>query len=104
MRFMLVALVAFALPLLVRAETKTYTLDGMTCGSCVKSVKAQVCKLPGVETCEVEINKVTLTGKALDDKAIEGAVSKAGYTMTGISNADAPAATPTATPKKKAHH
>lgn len=106
--FALATILALALPVVsASAESKVYTLDGMTCQSCVKSVTAQVCKLPGVETCKVEINKVTLTGPSLDDKVIEGAVTKAGYTMTHVSNADAPAAEPVATPKKtpkKAHH
>lgn len=77
-----------------QAETKSYTMSGMTCGSCVKSVSAQVCKLPGVEKCEVDINKMTLTGK-LDDKAISQAVEKAGFT---VASSKAESATTTVTP------
>lgn len=66
------------------AETKTYQVQGMHCGGCVKSVKAKVCQLPGVETCKVEVNKVTLTG-TLNDEAIKAAVNSTGeYTVTNV--------------------
>ncbi|MBX3042008.1 MAG: heavy-metal-associated domain-containing protein [Bdellovibrionaceae bacterium] len=81
MRFLSVALVVLVMPFSTLAETKTYTLEGMTCQSCVKSVKAQVCKIPGLDTCEVELNKVTLSGKTLDEKLIESAITKAGYSI-----------------------
>jgi mercuric ion binding protein len=46
------------------AETQTVEVSGMTCGACVKQVKAKVCSLKGIEKCEVSVGKVTLTTKA----------------------------------------
>lgn len=73
---------ALMLPLSAFAESKTYNVGGMTCGSCVKAVKAQVCKLPGIETCEVEVGKVTVTGQ-VDEKAVTAGIQKAGFTVLG---------------------
>lgn len=74
------------LPLFAMAGPSTYKVSGMTCGSCVKAVKAKVCKLEGVEKCEVTIGKVILTAKpgvTLDDKMVSAAVEKAGeYKVT----------------------
>ncbi len=82
----LAAVLAILFPLFALAAPSTYNVSGMTCGSCVKAVKAQVCKLDGVEKCEVKIGKVVLTPKAgftLDDKKISAAVEKAGeYKVT----------------------
>lgn len=84
------------------AETKTYTMRGMTCGSCVKAVSNQVCKLPGIEKCEVDINKMTLTG-TLNDSAIAQAVEKAGFALVAP-KVEAPApATPPKAPAKARH-
>lgn len=66
---------------LASAENKVYEVKGMHCGGCVKSIKAKVCQLPGVDTCNVEVGKVTLTSKAdakLDDEAVKAAVKSAG--------------------------
>lgn len=68
------------------AGTSTYTIEGMTCGNCVKSVKKEVCSLPGVTKCEVEVGSVKLTvpeGQTLDEALLKKAVEKAGYNLTG---------------------
>lgn len=70
--------------LAAHADTKIYNVQGMHCGGCVKSVKAKICQLPGVESCQVEVNKVTLTG-TLDDEAIKAAVASTGeYSVTDV--------------------
>lgn len=86
------------------AETKTYKLDGMSCGGCVKSVKMKVCQLPGVETCNVSVGEMTLTGAHLDDAAISAAVSSTGEfsVVEVVAEQNATPATPAAkkSPKK----
>jgi copper chaperone len=62
------------------ADTKSYNVTGMTCESCVKSVKSKVCGLKDVEKCEVEVGKVTLTSKGtLNDKTVSEAIAAAGF-------------------------
>ena len=77
----LLAILTICLGSYAMAESKVYEVKGMHCGGCVKSIKAKVCQLPGVESCSVEIGKVSLTSKTdtqLDDKAIAEAVKSAG--------------------------
>jgi len=59
------------------ADTYQYTIDGMTCSGCKNMVKAAVCGLPGIKTCEVEIGSMKLIseqGKTLDQAAITKAL------------------------------
>ncbi|GAA2055276.1 hypothetical protein GCM10009839_74750 [Catenulispora yoronensis] len=61
-----------------------YTVSGMTCGHCVKSVTEEVSALAGVTKVDVELasGKVTVTSAApLADKDVEAAVDEAGYTL-----------------------
>ena len=77
------------LPVSVFAETTTYDVAGMTCSSCVKMIKATVCKTEGVEKCDVSIGKVVITtkpGTTIDEQKIKEAVVRAGdYKVTGSS-------------------
>lgn len=38
-------------------QTVTLQIDGMTCGACVKDVKAALTKVPGVSVVEVRVGK-----------------------------------------------
>ena len=61
---------------------KTYTVRGMTCDHCVRSVTEEVAKVPGVNEVEVDLGSghVTVSSDAeLDDSAVEAAVEEAGY-------------------------
>ena len=60
----------------------TYTVQGMTCGHCVSSVKEEVGEVAGVESVDVDLEsgRLTVTGSA-DDAAIRAAVAEAGYTV-----------------------
>lgn len=72
-----------AAPTFAAGPTK-YKIEGMTCGGCVDSIKAQVCSLPGVETCNVKVGEMELSFKSdskLTPEKISEAVSKAGYTL-----------------------
>ncbi|UOF02572.1 heavy-metal-associated domain-containing protein [Bdellovibrio reynosensis] len=69
------------------AETTTYKVEGMHCGSCAKSIKAHVCKMEGLEKCEVSVGKVVISPKAgviIPQEKIQAEMSKAGdYKITG---------------------
>jgi copper ion binding protein len=64
--------------------TATYTVSGMTCGHCVKSVTEEVGAIAGVTGVDVDLatGKVTVTSSApLSEKDVEAAVDEAGYTL-----------------------
>ena len=64
--------------------TAVYTVSGMTCGHCVKSVTEEVGALAGVQHVDVvlETGLVTVTSAApLAAEAVEAAVDEAGYTL-----------------------
>jgi copper chaperone CopZ len=61
--------------------SKTWIVDGMTCGHCVASVSAEVGKVPGVSDVEVDLatKRVVVTGEGVADDAVVAAVDEAGY-------------------------
>jgi copper chaperone CopZ len=61
--------------------SKTWIVDGMTCGHCVASVSAEVGKVPGVSGVEVDLatKRVVVTGDDVADDAVVAAVDEAGY-------------------------
>ena len=66
--------------------TSTYTVKGMTCEHCVKSVTEEVSEIPGVTGVEVDLptGRVTVASDRLvDDAAIRAAVTEAGYEVVG---------------------
>ena len=66
------------------SDTRTYTVQGMTCGHCVASVTEEVQEIPGVENVDVvlETGAVTVTSsRPLDDTAVRAAVEEAGYQL-----------------------
>lgn len=68
------------------AETATFTVSGMTCGSCAKAIRNKVCKMEGLESCEVKVGSVvvtTKTGTAVDTKKVEELIASSGeYKVT----------------------
>ena len=62
---------------------RTYTVDGMTCGHCRKSVIEEVLQVAGVKGADVDLEtkKLTVAGESFDDGAIRAAVDEAGYTL-----------------------
>lgn len=58
----------------------TYTVQGMTCGHCVSTVKAAVGSVPGVTGVEVDLQAGTVTTAGTPtDSAVAQAISAAGY-------------------------
>ncbi|MFG1697481.1 heavy-metal-associated domain-containing protein [Nonomuraea sp. NPDC049309] len=64
--------------------TATYTVNGMTCGHCVSSVKEEVGEVPGVTGVEVDLATGLLTVSSDEPVArdlIASAVQEAGYEL-----------------------
>ena len=62
--------------------TATYTVTGMTCEHCVRSVQAEVAKLDGVTEVDVDLasGQVTVhSGAQVDPAAFAAAIDEAGY-------------------------
>ena len=67
-------------------STSTYTVEGMTCEHCVRSVTEEVSDVPGVTAVDVDLGSGRLTVSAeqpVDDAAVRAAVSEAGYEVVG---------------------
>jgi copper chaperone len=64
------------------AEHRSYTVTGMTCAHCVRSVTEEIAKVPGVAAVDVDLasGRVIVTSdEPVDDTAIVAAVDEAGY-------------------------
>jgi copper chaperone CopZ len=67
-------------------STETYTVTGMTCEHCVRSVTEEVSELPGVRDVQVDLasGQLTVTSEpALGEPAVRTAVEEAGYQLVG---------------------
>jgi copper chaperone len=64
---------------------RTYTVTGMTCDHCVRSVEEEVGEVAGVRAVEVELASglLTVSGEGFSDDAVGGAVAEAGYRVAG---------------------
>jgi copper chaperone len=62
-------------------ETQIYTVPGMHCGHCQAAVTEELEGVPGVDSVQVDLDSklVTVTGDALDDRALRAAIGEAGY-------------------------
>ncbi|HEU5454452.1 MAG TPA: cation transporter [Nocardioides sp.] len=66
------------------SATRTFTVQGMTCGHCVSSVTEEVQEIRGVGRVDVvlETGAVTVTSsEPLDASAVRAAVEEAGYQL-----------------------
>ena len=64
------------------SDTRTLTVQGMTCGHCLASVTEEVQEIDGVEHVDVVLETGVVTVKSaqpLDDTAVRAAVEEAGY-------------------------
>jgi copper chaperone len=63
------------------STTNTYTVQGMTCGSCATKVTGAVNQITGVSETDVDLSTGTLTvaGPDVDDTAVRTAITDAGY-------------------------
>jgi copper chaperone len=64
----------------------TYSVTGMTCDHCVRAVRAEVEKVPGVTSVSVDLGAGRLTlqsDQPVDPASVRAAVEEAGYEVTG---------------------
>jgi copper chaperone CopZ len=63
------------------AERVLYTVPAMHCGHCERAIKEELAAVDGViaVTVDLETKLVTVTGDALDDRALRAAIEEAGY-------------------------
>jgi copper chaperone len=62
--------------------TTTYSVTGMTCGGCVRNVKAAISSVEGVKDVQIDFKNrqaVVTSDGPLDDAAVKAAVDEAGY-------------------------
>ena len=65
-------------------STETYTITGMTCDHCSRSVSAEVSAVPGVIAVDVDLATGTVTVSSeqpVSTDKIREAVEEAGYTV-----------------------
>lgn len=64
-------------------STSTYTVQGMTCGSCATKVSQAVEQVSGVTGTEVDVTsgRLTVAGPDVDENAVRSAIAGAGYQL-----------------------
>lgn len=65
------------------SSERTFTIQGMTCGGCVNSVKRVLGAVPGIEPLKVEVGSATVRidpAQATAEQA-KAAIAKAGFTV-----------------------
>jgi copper chaperone CopZ len=63
--------------------TRSYTVEGMTCGHCSASVTQELLQVDGVKGVDVDLDtgRVTVAGESFADDAVAKAIDEAGYTL-----------------------
>lgn len=67
---------------------KTLSIEGMSCGSCVKHTSEALEKIDGVSSVSVDLETKTAvieSDAAITDDVLKSVVSGAGYTVVAIS-------------------
>ncbi|WLT31542.1 heavy-metal-associated domain-containing protein [Geothrix sp. PMB-07] len=65
-------------------DTKTYRVNGMTCGGCVKHVEKALRAVPGVVAVTVDLAKGTAAVEGTASmEALAARVAEAGYDLVG---------------------
>ncbi len=62
-------------------ETRAYTVQGMTCSHCARSVREETAAIEGVRDVDVDLEtgRLTVAGEGFSDDAVRAAVAEAGY-------------------------
>ena len=65
--------------------TRTYTVHGMTCSHCVRSVTEEVSEVAGVRHVDVQLatGRLAVEGEGFSDDEVRAAVAEAGYEVAG---------------------
>jgi copper ion binding protein len=58
-----------------------FSVPGMTCDHCVAAVRAEIQRLPGVQSVDIDLESraVVVTGTDVDGEAVAAAIDEAGY-------------------------
>jgi copper chaperone CopZ len=67
-------------------NTKKLTINGMSCGHCVMSLKKELSKMQGVTVNTVDIGsaEVVVDESTVTDQTLQHAVEEAGYSLISI--------------------
>lgn len=62
-------------------ETVTYSVPGIHCAHCGRSIREEVSEVEGVETVDVDLETkvVTIRGLEVSDEHLRAAIAQAGY-------------------------
>ena len=65
---------------------KRLSIEGMSCGNCVKHVTTALSGVQGVTSVKVDLatKSAVIEGGALDDNLLKSAVAEAGYDVVAI--------------------
>jgi copper chaperone len=63
------------------AQQLTYSVPDVSCGHCRAVITAEVEKVPGVASVDVDLQakRVTVAGERVDDTAVRAAIDEAGF-------------------------
>jgi len=63
------------------SDTLTFSVPGIHCEHCARSIREEVSVIEGVDGVEVDLDakRVMVHGTALSDTEIRGAIAEAGY-------------------------
>lgn len=68
-------------------STAIYTVEGMTCEHCVRSVTEEVSEIDGVQGVQVDLSsgEVTVDSRTpLSEDRVRAAIDEAGYVLAGV--------------------
>ena len=63
------------------ADKLNYSVPGINCGHCRAAITAEVEKVAGVQSVDVDLDakSVTVAGEQVEDAAVRAAIDEAGY-------------------------
>lgn len=68
--------------------TRTLTIEGMSCGHCVKAVTMALHAVPGVDVKDVRVGQAVIDADAtlVTRDQLAAAIDEAGFTLTGLTD------------------
>ncbi len=61
--------------------TRTYLVPSISCGHCKAAIEAEVGKVAGVASVDVDVDAKTVTVDGGDEALVRGAIDEAGYAI-----------------------
>jgi copper chaperone len=68
--------------------TRTLTIEGMSCGHCVKAVAMALQEVPGVDVRDVRVGRAVIEAEEplVTRDQLTAAIDEAGFTLTAVTN------------------